>query len=298
MVVVQSPTTEERLRQKLAGISNLPTPPLVFSQIQKLISAPDSSVNEIAAVLSEDAAMSAKVLRLSNSAFYAIRGEITSIRQAVMVLGLEAIRSLVLSSSVFDMFRKQALDQEFQENYWRHSLATALACRLIVRFHRSARGLDAELAFSAGLLHDIGKLIICCFFPKDYGQIREYKQRLNSSDYQAETAILGYTHSLVGKLLTEMWRLPATIVSAIEHHHSPNNEVQEHTNYARIVHIANYLAHRTFNLRMPEHPGWSYLESTVQTELELTDEIIDAFCQQLRDEYSHSSTFMQMAISD
>ncbi len=288
---------EEKLRRRLSSITNLPSPPLVFNQITKIINNPRTSVRDVAAIMSEDAAMSAKVLRLSNSAFYGARSEITGIRQAVLVLGLEAIKSLVLSSSVFDMFKSHKLDAEFQEAYWRHSLSTAIAARIVAQYHRVARGLDAEVAFSAGLLHDIGKLITCCFLPDEHKLIVQYRNENQVSDYQAEMAVAGHPHTLVGRILANNWKLPVSIQRAIEFHHFPMQDQEDSRTYSIIIHFANYLARRTFSSKILDYQGWSQLLPEVHDDLELTEEVIEAFCSKLREEYAASSTFMQLAMA-
>ncbi len=298
MLTEQGTASLEKLRSRLGSISNLPTPPVVFNQITKIINNPKTSVNELADIMSEDAAMSAKVLRLSNSAFYGARSEITGIKQAVLVLGLESIKSLVLSSSVIDMFKPHKLNAEFQEDFWRHSLATALASRIVTKFHRMARGLDSEVAFSAGLLHDIGKLIICCFFKEEHEEIELLKSKNNISDYQAETTAAGFSHTLIGKVLAENWKLPAAISDAIEHHHFPDKVAKDGANYAVVVHIANYLSKKAFDRRLREFDGWHHLQPEIVDDYNLTDEVIEAFCQQLLEDYARSNTFMQMVTGD
>jgi putative nucleotidyltransferase with HDIG domain len=297
MLAQQTVTSEEKLKRRLSTISNLPSPPLVFTQITKVINDPRTSVKDVAAVMSEDAAMSAKVLRLSNSAFYGARSEITGIRQAILVLGLAAVKSLVLSSSVFDMFKSQKLDTEFQEAFWRHSLATALAGRMIIKQHRSLSCYDPEVAFSAGLLHDIGKLIICCFMPEEHKQIKQQLKEQRLSDYQAEESVIGYPHTLIGRMLAQNWKLPTSIQEAIEFHHSPTNPGTEDDKYSCVIHVANYLARLTFEKKLPEIEGWSYLQPEIGVSLGLTEEVTDALSHRLLEEYSCSNTFIQMALS-
>jgi putative nucleotidyltransferase with HDIG domain len=297
MLTQQTANTEEILKRRLSTISNLPSPPLVFTQISKVINDPKASVKDVAAIMSEDAAMTAKVLRLSNSAFYGARSEINGIRQAILILGLEAVKSLVLSSSVFDMFKSRKLDTEFQEAFWRHSLATALAGRMLIKQHHSLRGYDAEVAFSAGLLHDIGKLIICCFMPEDHRQIRQQLQEQKLSDYQAEESVVGYPHTLVGRMLAQNWKLPTPILEAIEFHHYPAVSGSENDKYSCIIHVANYLARLTFEKKLPTIQGWSYLQPEISDSLGLTAELTDTLSQQLLEEYSRSSTFIQMALT-
>ncbi len=152
---------EKKLRFIVDKIQNLPTPPIVFTQITKVINNPDTSAYEIGAIISEDPALTAKVLKLTNSSFYGIPRTITNVKQAIVILGLEAIKSLVISASVFDTFSKnKSLDTEYLENFWRHSLSVAFMSKIIARMKKLPSLQEAEIAFSGGLLHDLGKLII------------------------------------------------------------------------------------------------------------------------------------------
>lgn len=297
MLAQQAVNAEEKLKRRLSTISNLPSPPLVFTQISKVINDPRTSVRDVAAIMSEDAALSAKVLRLSNSAFYGAKSEITGIRQAILVLGLEAVKSLVLSSSVFDMFKSQKLDTEFQEAFWRHSLATALAGRMLTKHLRSLSFMDPEVAFSAGLLHDIGKLIVCCFMTEDHKKVRQLLSEQPLSDYQAEESVIGFPHTLVGRMLAQNWKLPSSIQEAIEFHHFPSGPSGEDSKYSCVTHASNYIARLTFEKKLPAVEGWEDLQPEIGEFLGLTPDVVDALCRRLLEEYSCSSTFIQMAVS-
>lgn len=117
------------MRQVVSSIRNLPTPPIVFTQIQKVLNKETASAGDVANILAEDPSMSAKVLKLTNSAFYGLAREIDSVKQAVVIVGMDAIKNLVLSASVLEMFKGNSLSQEFQEKFWRHSLATGQGSR-------------------------------------------------------------------------------------------------------------------------------------------------------------------------
>ena len=166
-----------------------------------------------------------------------------------------------------------------------------------LQYHRVARGLDAEVAFSAGLLHDIGKLITCCFLPDEYKLTLEYRQERQTSDYQAEMASVGHAHTHIGRMLAANWKLPVAIQRAIEFHHFPMQDTEDSRVYSIIIHVANYLAKRTFGTKMPQYDDWTDLLPEVHSDLELTEEVIEAFCSKLREEYAASSTFMQLAMA-
>ncbi|MFH2056032.1 MAG: HDOD domain-containing protein [bacterium] len=281
----------------MSSISNLPTPPLVFNQITKVVNDPSTSVAEVANIMAEDPAMSAKVLRLANSAYFGARQEITHMRQAILLLGLDAVKSLVLSSSVFDMFKKHKIDAEYQERFWRHSLATALGARLCVTSLEAFNQLDPEVAFSAGLLHDLGKLIICCFMPDEHRQILSRQTVSEYSTYEVEREVMGFSHPLVGRLLAENWKLPRAIQHAIGWHHDPCPESDEEINYAHVVHLADYLARMTFESETLKADASTALRLSVRQQVGLTNEVIEHLGQGLLDAYSRSTTFMQMALA-
>jgi len=281
----------------VSGITNLPTPPIVFTQIQKVLNNPNTSAFDVAAILQEDAAMSAKVLKITNSAYYGLSREIESVRQAVVIIGMEAVKNLVLSASVFDMFSRQKIDHEFEDYFWRHSLATAFAARLLSRRMNANMSLDPEAGFSAGLLHDIGKMVIVVYLPDLYQKVISAKtQKPQSPDHAIESEVLGYSHSQIGAVLGEHWRLPAKLVGAISSHHDPQTIPEDGNGLPCLVHLANYLATLTFDFD-PEEKG-AYIEPTRPGTLaafDMTEGDIAAFVPCLQEEYLKAETFISMA---
>lgn len=290
----QSLAIDNKVKQVISNIRNLPTPPIVFHQIQKVINDPKCSATQIAAILAEDPAMSVKVLKLTNSAFYGLSQEVESVKQAVVIVGMEAIKNLVLSASILDMFKGKEFDQEYQEQFWRHSLATAFGSRLLARKLKARGIVDPDTAFSAGLLHDIGKIIMVCFLPKEYAQVREAKiADPVAQDHTIETRVLGYDHAQVGALLAQQWKLPHKLSEAIVHHHCPENSPPEDA-VAYVVHIANFVSQKTFSDRL-EQARVGELTEQVMTHMALTDDLIEQFCIDLKEEYVKAETFMKMA---
>jgi HD-like signal output (HDOD) protein len=157
-------------------------------------------------------------------------------------------------------------------------------------------GFEHEVAFSAGLLHDIGKLIICCFMPEEHKLVREYVEKHKCTDFQAEMEIVGYSHSLVGKILGESWKLPEIICHAVAEHHEPDIDARPEHKYSVLVHIANYLAKRTFSPDQLKNDEDASLLPEVAEQFRLDEEKVEEMCSSLLDLYSKSSTFMQMAM--
>lgn len=287
-------TIDNKVKQVISNIRNLPTPPVVFHQIQKVINDPMVSADRIAAILSEDPAMSVKVLKLTNSAFYGLAREIESVKQAVVIVGMEAIKNLVLSASVLDMFKGKDADHEFQEEFWRHSLATAFCSRILARKLRARGMVDPDSAFSAGLLHDIGKMIMACYLPKENQAFREARDKDRvSPDFEVEDQAIGFTHAQVGAVLAVQWKLPQKISQAITYHHHPQLSEAD-TPIAEVVHIANYVAKLTFYNKVDTWKIGALAEG-IADHMQFDDAAIEGFCDDLRGEYTKAETFMKMA---
>jgi putative nucleotidyltransferase with HDIG domain len=287
-------STPSNLEKIVGRITNLPTPPMVLDQINKVISDPRTSAFDIASILSEDAAMSAKVLRLSNSAYYGMRQEVSSVRQAVVILGIEAIRSLVLSSAVFDMFRGKNLDPGFLDRHWRHSLGTAISARLIARHLKGTCGIECDKAFSAGLLHDVGKLIMCAFLPEDFASVAKKVDEDCISSLKAEELVLNYTHSELGALFAERWKLPQQIVESIRYHHYPL-KAEEHKADVQIIHLADYVSRSTFVSDGEALAIGGIVSREVYDLLGVSPADVEKLRIPLKEEYAKAETFLKMA---
>jgi len=285
---------DNKVKRVVSNIRNLPTPPIVFHQIQKVINDPGVSAVKVASILAEDPAMSAKVLRLTNSAFYGLAREVESVRQAVVIIGFEAIRNLVLSASVLDMFKGKNLDEEYQEKYWRHSLSTAVCCRLLAGKVRSRGMVDPDAAFSAGLLHDVGKMVICCFLPDEYKAIKaERETDPNSADFVIEERLLGYNHAVIGGFLGAQWKIPAKLVGAITYHHHPDQSEGDDP-IAYVVALADYVAKSAF-ADDEERPHVGTFDSKLLEYLSVTESDLEEYDEKLKEEYNRAETFMQIA---
>lgn len=291
---MQTDTIDNKAKNVISNIRSLPTPPIVFHQIQKVTNDDNASATRVAAVLAEDPAMSVKVLKLTNSAFYGLAREVDSVKQAVVIVGMEAIKNLVLSSSVLDMFKGKDIDQGYQDRFWRHSLATACCSRLLARKFRARAIIDGDTAFSAGLLHDIGKLIICCFLTDEYKLLKLAREKdTTTADHLLENQTLGFNHAVIGGYLAVQWKLPQTLADSISYHHEPQDcETGNAVPY--LIHLANFLAKKTL---ASEDDGTieQPLDEGVLEFLKVADSDLEALCDSLREEYSKAETFMQMA---
>ena len=286
---------DNKVKQVISNINNLPTPPIVFQQIQKALSEEDASAAQVAAILQEDPAISAKVLRLTNSAFYGLPREIETVKQAVVIIGMEAVRNLVLSASVLDMFHGDSFDRQYQDHFWRHSLAVASASRLVAGKSDTNEPVDIDASFSAGLLHDIGKIIIACYLPDEFKQLVERRQTdTTTSDYDLEEMVFGYNHAQIGGFLGTQWKLPTKLQHAIVFHHEPSKcPVELLSPY--VVHVGNFIAKKSF-FDDNEELFNDKLEDGALEKLGISEDMIPDLCERLKkEEYLKAETFVQIA---
>jgi putative nucleotidyltransferase with HDIG domain len=182
------------------------------------------------------------MLRLANSAFYGIPRTISSVQSAVVILGFNTIKSLVLSSSVMKVFADGAGQQFDRKRFWKHSIVCAMAAKAIVRSYMHIKIMDPESAFCAGILHDIGKLIFDQYASADYKEVCDYSRKNNAPLIEAESKVMGMNHAEVGRLISDKWALPLELESSLVMHHEPKMGT-EVTELVSAVHMADIVAH-------------------------------------------------------
>ncbi|MBI2265004.1 MAG: HDOD domain-containing protein [Armatimonadetes bacterium] len=242
----------------LDRIKDLPTLPFIATRVMEIIGDPHSSALDLANVISTDQALTAKVLRLVNSAYYGFPNPITTITHAVAILGFNTLRSLVLSVATFDLFAKRGQDLIFdRQQLWLHSLAAAVCAKSIAR--RIAYPNQEEM-FVAGLLHDVGKVILDQYLHSEFAQAIESAKTEKTPMYEAEKKVLGYNHAEIGKLICEKWRLPMILTEAIRYHHDVD-AARDNAKIASIVHVADILV----KMKGIGHSGDDYIHPVNET---------------------------------
>ena len=239
----------EGLRLVVNRCSVLPSLPRLYSQIIEILQDPEAGVQDIGAIISQDVAMTAKILKLVNSAFFGLGNEITNPSEAVAYLGTETIKSLILVTHAFTNVEIQ-LDGLSLESLWNHSLAVSNAARTVAFFEGAEKKLLDE-AFVAGLLHDIGKLIFAINLPKNYQTAIDLARAKQMPLAAAEKLIFGATHADVGGYLLGLWGLPVPVVEAIALHHRPELTMLRAFSPLTAVHVGDALA----SLAHPAVPG-------------------------------------------
>lgn len=222
---------KEKIRRKIKSIKSLPTLPAVAQKVSKMAENDNTSAAQLGKIIATDQALSGRVLRLVNSSFYGFPGRISSISNAIVLLGFDVVKSLIISVSVFEMMEKGII------GLWEHSLGCAVASRLIAR---RVPDCDPEELSVAGLLHDIGKVVVSMQLPENYEDIKQFIAEKQVIFSGAEQEVLGFTHAEIGEWLGESWNLPVSLLEPIACHHTPLR-AQRAKNQTAVVHVANFL---------------------------------------------------------
>ncbi|MDX9701408.1 MAG: HDOD domain-containing protein [Candidatus Auribacterota bacterium] len=232
-------TKQQKLVNLVAKISSLPTLPHVVTKLEKMLENPNVSAEEVNRVISSDQVLTAKILKLVNSAFYGFPGQISTVTHAVVILGFSTVQTIALSTSVFDLFEMESKAGRFdRRRFWEHSIATAVISKLIAQKYLPA---DPEKAFVAGLIHDIGKVILDQFLHVYLQCIMEEVYKDDILFVDAERRVMECGHDDMGAWLAEKWSLPIALREAIACHHQPA-KAKEGKILASIVHLADIFA--------------------------------------------------------
>ena len=225
---------------KIVGsLDKLPTLPVIYTKLLRLLQSPDTTIHSISNIISEDQVIAAKVLKLVNSAFYGFPQKIGSLQRAIVTLGFNSIKNLVLATSVWEMFKKVKTEGEFsKEGFWKHSIGCAVASRVLAE---AADLKNPEDVFTGGLLHDIGKLIQAVYFPDQFSQVIALVDQTGMPIVESEKRIFGFDHTQLGTAVAVKWRFPQETLQMIALHHlseAPSTMSRE----VSAVHIGNILA--------------------------------------------------------
>ncbi len=284
----------------IGDVDKLPTPPAVLTQINRMINDEETSAYDIGHLISEDMGLSAQVLKVANSAYIGLVNPINSVKQAVVILGMNEIRNIVMASWAMSAFGNGSDQGEYQNDFWRHSLAVAAGARMLQRTQFPDDILEAEVAFSAGLLHDIGKMVIYCRAYTDHEQIRKNHQTSGKPELLVEREHLSLDHTLVGQYIAEYWKLPSALAAAIRFHHTPG-ESEAHREVIAAVNVADYLAHRTFKIDNDDDDESTAFREFLPPDsssielLQLASADFHRLEAALMEEYTKSETFLRMA---
>lgn len=227
------------LEELLSDVSSVPSLPLLYSRLDETINHPRSSIADIAKVLSEDQGLTARILKLANSPLFGYFSKIDTITQAVTIIGIQQVRDLALAISVMGLFKGLPKDLIIMERFWRHCIGTALAARVLATSQREA---NLERFFVAGILHDIGRLVMFIRIPDISREMLTVAKEKQLCLYSVERQQLGFDHADVGGALLRSWKLPLRVVEPVEFHHR-SNQAGQFPRESAMLHCADLISH-------------------------------------------------------
>lgn len=224
----------------IGKIGEIATLPEVTVKIIRIVEDHKSTARDLHDVIRNDPALSAKILKVVNSAFYGLPGQISSVDRAIVLLGLSAIKNIAIAMSMTRMFRGGKAGEGIDGiEVWRHSMAVACACRMLTKLQGRP---TVEESFLAGLLHDLGLLVERQAFTVKTVEVVKRYQAAPKPFHQVETEILGADHQAFGMALANKWRFPRPLRLAIGYHHHPMELAAEYRELPCLVHVADILA--------------------------------------------------------
>lgn len=241
-------------------IDTIPTLPVIINRLNSVIYKPQTNAKEVSKILSMDPALSSKILRIVNSAFYGLPNRITSVTHAIIMLGFNTVKNIAISSSVLDIFKKEAEDIDLLKDIWKHSIGVASASKVIAR---NLGQVVLEEFFMSGLLHDIGYIALFVYQYDKFTEFMDRSKSFNDSTIVLEKTIFGYDHQEIGGYLFQKWNMPKLLEEAVSFHHMPLL-AREHNFAVDIICVADNIS-RALSLG---NPGNIYVYS-------IPEELID-----------------------
>lgn len=227
------------VNEMVRDVSTVHSLPMFYTQLSEAIDHPRSSIADIAKIISEDMGLTARILKLANSPMFGYFSKIETISQAVTIIGVLQVRELALALSVMDVFAGIPETLVNMEQFWRHSLATGLAARHVATSQREA---SLERFFVAGILHDIGRLVMYVRVPEPSLQLLERCRSTGELLHRVERERFGFDHAEVGGALLRLWKIPPRVAEPVERHHG-TQKAEQYPREAAILHFADILAH-------------------------------------------------------
>ncbi len=283
--------TKRDILKTIESVSTIPTLPTVLEKITLLLQNPQTSAEEIGLAIKTDQSLASKVLKLVNSAFYGFPGKISTITHAVVILGFSTIKNIVLTASIFDAFKRsrESATEFDMEKFWLHSVACGAASKSIAK---SIGFSESEECFIAGLLHDIGKIILCQHLPDAFNEALDHAAENRHLFYESEQQLFQGTHAEIGALLTENWNLPLNLQHAVKHHHAPGAS-HGHFTVTAIVHTADILV-RAMDYGNGGDQKIPLISGEAWEKLDFQNIALEQILEGIEDEVDRASIFMRI----
>jgi len=231
---------DSALKHLLSRLHSIPSVPPLYVELMSCVKSNEATIEKVSAIIQKDMGMSAKVLQLANSAL-GVAGRVTSTADAVVYLGLDAIRTLLLTLHAFSEFRPSAGSAFCMQSLWRHSLATGVLAERIIQTLPADGGVHESMR-TIGLLHDVGRLVLAANLPEMFERAYGLAAKKQIPHWDAEREVFGATHAEVGAYLIGLWGLPEQIVEAVAYHHSPSKCPHPGSAMLTSLHVADSLA--------------------------------------------------------
>jgi HD-like signal output (HDOD) protein len=223
----------------LKGKVVIPSLPIIFTRINEAVNNPRMSIADIGKIISEDSGLSSRLLKIANSALYGFPAKIETISRAVTIIGTQQLRDLSLATVVLKLFKGIPREVLNMEAFWRHSIACGIAARILATYRREP---NVERYFVAGMLHDVGRLVLCMKMPAEMRLAVERTRANGELLHVIEAEVLGVDHAAVGGMLMRLWNLPPTLEVVVMHHHQPL-QAESHPVETAMIHISDVIAH-------------------------------------------------------
>ncbi|MBU0996395.1 MAG: HDOD domain-containing protein [Proteobacteria bacterium] len=226
--------------KRLNEIKDIPTLPIIAMEINRMLESYDTSIEKLSTAIEKDQAIASKVLRLVNSSFFGVRSKVTRIRDAVVLLGFDSVRNIVLSVSLVKAFSGALSQNGFDiADFWRHSINVAMTSKKLSELSKTE---EPECCFTSGLLHDSGKIILSQHFSGLFESIMMKVLSENISFTASEKTLTSFGHEKAGGFLSAKWKLPVHLVDVVRFHHTISQRASN-MNLVKIVHAADVIAH-------------------------------------------------------
>ena len=275
-------------RELVAGAVEIASLPEIFLKINEMIDSPRHSAADIGRVISNDSALSARLLKIANSVFYGFPSQIDTISRAITVIGTHELRELILATSVIRSFKGIPNDLVTMEDFWRHSVCCGLAARSLAAYRGEQL---VERFFVAGLLHDIGSLLVYRKVPELAREALLRAQHNNVPLFQAEQEVMGFDHAMVGAEILRKWKLPEHFQEATEFHHSPQR-AQRFPSDTALIHIADVIAD-ALQFGNSGDPHVPPMDPHAWQLAGLTDDVVSAVIADVENQFGHVLALFQ-----
>ncbi len=254
----------------------LPSLPMVYHHIQRVVNDPDANMESIVEIIGEDPSLTVRLLRLANSSFYGFPQQINSLSESVRLIGLKQVRDLCFGTVLIPLFPKNKVDPHFLDHFWRHNIACGIAARSLAQFRNQK---NIEQYFIMGLVHDIGKITIAMNLPDLFETILKEVIASGRAMDEVERQHLGYDHTEVGALILNEWKMPQKLIDIVRGHHN-FKKIQSGPIELSVVHVANLLVH-AMGIGSSGEDIPPPFEESAWTQLGLDVEILPKLCEEI-----------------